>query len=61
MITLSIYISISNICNIIFKKILQGHYLGYGVLAGIATLVAIMVILKTIRNLRRKTEYNRLT
>ena len=59
MITLSIYVSL--ICNIIFKKILQGHYLGYGVLAGIATLVAIMVILKTIRNLRRKTEYNRLT
>ena len=59
MITLSIYISL--ICNMIFKKILQGHYLGYGVLAGIATLVAIMVIIKTIRNLRRKTEYNRLT
>ena len=59
MITLSIYISF--ICNMIFKKILQGHYLGYGVLAGIATLVAIMVIIKTIRNLRRKTEYNRLT
>jgi len=37
-----------------------GHYLGYGVLAGIATLVAIIVIIKTIRNLRRKTEYNRL-
>ena len=59
MITLSIYISL--ICNMIFKKILQGHYLGYGVLAGIATLVAIMVIIKTIRNLRRKTEYNRFT
>merc|ERR1712150_317961 len=37
-----------------------GHYLGYGVLAGIATLVAIIVIIRTLRNLRRKTEYNRL-